>query len=132
MGSFEVVMHRREVLEERDIEVMPIDVRIRREHPVVDRVRVEQVTRGRIAGLKLLPFIGGNIPSAFHRSTPTSSATEKVKEFYLPNMVSGAWTGVMELTESQACNELNRVNTKAMPQDNGNFTISGEKIFIAG
>ena len=73
MGSFEVVMDRREVLEERDVEVVPIDVRIRRQKPMVDRVRVERVTGGRVAGLELLPFIGENIPSQFDRSTPALS-----------------------------------------------------------
>ena len=73
MGSFEVFMDRREVLEERDFEVMPIDVRIRRQEPVVDRVQVERVSRGRVAGLDLIPFIGENIPSELDRSTPMSS-----------------------------------------------------------
>ena len=73
MGSFEVVMDRREVLEERDVEVVPIEVRISRQKPVVDRVRVEQVTRRRVPGLELLPFIGVDIPLEFDRSTPTSS-----------------------------------------------------------
>ena len=46
MGSFEIVMDGREVLEERDVQVMPIDVRICRQEPVVDRVREERVARG--------------------------------------------------------------------------------------
>ena len=72
-GSFEVVMDRREVLEERDVEVMPIDVRIRRQEPVVDRVRVERVAGGRIAGLQFLPVIDENIPSEQDRRTPMLS-----------------------------------------------------------
>ena len=62
MGGLEVVMDRREVLEERDVEVMPTDVPIRREEPVVDRVQVERVTCGPIAGLKLLPIIDKKHP----------------------------------------------------------------------
>ena len=73
MGSFEVVMDRREVLEEPDVEVVLIDVAIRRQTPVLDRVRVERVTRRRDAGLELLPLIGKNIPSEFDHSMPTSS-----------------------------------------------------------
>ena len=46
MGSFEVVMNRGEVLEERDVEVVPIHFRMRRQEPVVDRVWSERVTRG--------------------------------------------------------------------------------------
>ena len=45
MHSLKVVMDRREVLEGRNVEVLPIDVRICRQNPVVDRVRVERVTR---------------------------------------------------------------------------------------
>ena len=73
MGSLEVAMDRREVLEEMDGEVVPIDVRVCRQKLVVDRVWVEPVTRRRIAGLELLPFIGVAIPSKLDRSTPKSS-----------------------------------------------------------
>ena len=73
MGSLEVIMDRCEVLEERDVEVVPIDVRLCRQKPVVNRVRVEQVTRRRVVGLDLLPFIRIDIPSELDRATPTSS-----------------------------------------------------------
>ena len=73
MGSFEIVMDRREVLEERAVKVVPIDVRIRWRKPVVHRVRVERVTRGPVAGLELIPFIGENIPSEFDRLRRPSS-----------------------------------------------------------
>ena len=73
MGSLEVFMDRREVPEEREIEVVPVDVRIHPQKPVVYRGRVERVTRRRVAGLELLPFIGVDIPAESDRSTPTSS-----------------------------------------------------------
>ena len=73
MRSLEVVMDRREVLEKRDIEVMSIDVQIRQQKPVVDRVQVERVARGRIAGFGLLTFINENIPSKRDVSAPMSS-----------------------------------------------------------
>ena len=103
MGSFEVVMDRREVLEERDVEVMLIDVRIRRKEPVVERVRVERVTPGRIAGPKLLPFIGENIPSGFDHSTPTSSifvsGSEGGHEVFRGTQMSTQIGGVLERKE---------------------------------
>ena len=97
MGSLEVLLDRREVLEERDVEVVPIDIRIRRQKPVVDRVRVERVTRRRDAGLDLLPFIGADIPSEFDRSTPTSSIFvsafegehQVLRGTHAPNQISG-------------------------------------------
>ena len=73
MGSLEVIMDWREVLEERDVEVVLVDVRLCRQKPVVDRVRVERVTRRRVVGLDLLPFISVDIPSELDRSMPTSS-----------------------------------------------------------
>ena len=73
MGSFEVIMDGREVLEHRYIEVMLIDVRIRRQEPVVDRVRMKRVARPRTAGLQPLPFINENIPSKQDLPAPISS-----------------------------------------------------------
>ena len=73
MGSLEVIMDRREVLEERDVEVVLIDVRLCRQKPVVHGVRVERVTRRRVGGLNLLPLISIDIPWELDRSTPTSS-----------------------------------------------------------
>ena len=73
MGSFEVIMDRRDVLEHRYIEVMSVDVRIHRQEPVVDRIRMERVARGRTAGLKLLPFIDKNFSSKRDFSQPIPS-----------------------------------------------------------
>ena len=103
IGSFEDVMDRREVLEERDVEVVPIDVRVRPQKPVVDRVRVEWVTRWRVAGLELLPFIGVNIPSEFGGSTPTLSilvsAFEGGHEVFRGTQASNQISGVHERKE---------------------------------
>ena len=73
MGSLEVTMDRREVLEERNLGVMLIDVRLCRQNPVINGVRVEHVTCRRAGRLDLLPFISIDIPSELDRSTPTSS-----------------------------------------------------------
>ena len=73
MGSLEIIMDRREVLEERDVDVVLIGVRLCRQKQLVDGVRVERVTRKRVGGLNLLPFISIDIPSELDRSTPTSS-----------------------------------------------------------
>ena len=80
MGSLEVVMDRREVLEEIDVEVVQIEVLICRQKPVVDRVQLEQVTRRRVARLHLPRFIGVDIPSELDRSTLTSSIFVSVFE----------------------------------------------------
>ena len=80
MGSLEITMDRREVLEERDVEVVLIGIRLCRQKPVVDGVRVERVTRRRVGGLHLLPFISIDIPLELDRSTSTLSTFISVLE----------------------------------------------------
>ena len=69
MCSPEIIMDRREVLEERDVEVVLIGVQLCRQKLVVDGIRVERVTRRRVGFLDLLPFISIDIPSELDRST---------------------------------------------------------------
>jgi 3-(methylthio)propanoyl-CoA dehydrogenase len=52
------------------------------------------------------------------------------KAMYLPKMVSGEWTGTMNLTEPQAGSDLAAVRTRAEPQLDGTYRIFGQKIFI--
>src|SRR5206468_2973373 len=52
------------------------------------------------------------------------------KDTYLPNMVSGKWTGTMNLTEPQAGSDLAAVRTRAVPQGDGTYKLFGQKIFI--
>ncbi|HEY4702685.1 MAG TPA: acyl-CoA dehydrogenase, partial [Streptosporangiaceae bacterium] len=49
---------------------------------------------------------------------------------YLPRLVSGEWTGTMNLTESQAGSDLALVRTRAEPDGNGRYKLTGQKIFI--
>ncbi len=53
------------------------------------------------------------------------------KAQYLPNLVSGAWTGTMCLTESHCGSDLGLLRTKAEPQADGSYSITGTKIFIS-
>ena len=53
-----------------------------------------------------------------------------LKRIYLPNMVSGRWTGTMNLTEPQAGSDLGQLSSKAERQSDGTYRISGTKIFI--
>ena len=59
-------------------------------------------------------------------------ASEELKEQYLPNMYSGVWAGSMCLTEPHAGTDLGIIRTKAEPQADGSYKISGTKIFITG
>ncbi|MBT6189528.1 MAG: acyl-CoA dehydrogenase [Tateyamaria sp.] len=53
------------------------------------------------------------------------------KETYLPKMVSCEWTGTMNLTEPHCGTDLGLMRTKAEPQEDGSYKISGQKIFIS-
>ena len=57
--------------------------------------------------------------------------TDAQKQKWLPKMVTGEWTGTMNLTEPHCGTDLGLMRTKAVPQDDGSFKISGQKIFIS-
>ncbi|MDR2000423.1 MAG: acyl-CoA dehydrogenase [Zoogloeaceae bacterium] len=52
------------------------------------------------------------------------------KQMYLPNMISGKWTGTMNITEPQAGSDLAAIRSRAEPQGDGTYKIFGQKIFI--
>jgi alkylation response protein AidB-like acyl-CoA dehydrogenase len=56
--------------------------------------------------------------------------TDEQKAMYLPKMVSGEWTGSMNLTEPQAGSDVGALKSKAVPVGDGTYRISGSKIFI--
>jgi alkylation response protein AidB-like acyl-CoA dehydrogenase len=57
--------------------------------------------------------------------------TDAQKATYLPKMVSGEWTGTMNLTEPHCGTDLGLLRSKAVPQGDGSYKISGQKIFIS-
>ncbi|WP_287808989.1 acyl-CoA dehydrogenase C-terminal domain-containing protein [Pseudomonas sp.] len=59
-------------------------------------------------------------------------ASEELKAIYLPNMYAGTWAGSMCLTEAHAGTDLGIIRTKAEPQADGSYKVSGTKIFITG
>ncbi|MBT2790818.1 acyl-CoA dehydrogenase [Paraburkholderia strydomiana] len=59
-----------------------------------------------------------------------TAGTDAQKQTYVPKLVSGEWTGTMNLTEPQAGSDLALVRTRAEPQGDGSFKLFGTKIFI--
>ncbi|EKE44776.1 acyl-CoA dehydrogenase domain-containing protein [Oceaniovalibus guishaninsula JLT2003] len=57
--------------------------------------------------------------------------TDAQKAMYLPNMVEGSWSGTMNLTEPQCGTDLGLIRTRAEPQDDGTYRITGQKIWIS-
>ncbi|MFB2539028.1 MULTISPECIES: acyl-CoA dehydrogenase C-terminal domain-containing protein [unclassified Acinetobacter] len=62
----------------------------------------------------------------------SSYASEEQKQTYLPKIYSGEWSGTMCLTEPHAGTDLGIIKTKAEPQQDGTYHITGTKIFITG
>ncbi|MES2340687.1 MAG: acyl-CoA dehydrogenase C-terminal domain-containing protein [Pseudomonadota bacterium] len=61
-----------------------------------------------------------------------NGGSDEQKSLYLPNLVSGKWGGTMNLTEPQCGTDLGLLRTKAVPQGDGSYRISGQKIWISG
>jgi len=57
--------------------------------------------------------------------------SDEQKKTYLPNMVAGTWSGTMNLTEPHCGTDLGLLRSKAVPQTDGSYKISGQKIFIS-
>lgn len=66
----------------------------------------------------------GAIEALDHHADPA------LKQRYLPRMASGEWTGTMNLTEPAAGSDLAQVRARAVPQADGSYLVSGQKIFI--
>lgn len=57
--------------------------------------------------------------------------SDELKQAYLPKITTGEWSGVMGLTEPQCGTDLGLIRTKAVPQDDGSYKVTGTKIFIS-
>ncbi len=64
-------------------------------------------------------------------SSILAKGSQEQKEKFVPKMVSGQWTGTMNLTEPHCGTDLGLIRTKAVPNDDGSFAITGMKIFIS-
>lgn len=58
-------------------------------------------------------------------------ASDQLKDVYLPKLASGLWSGTMCLTEPHSGTDLGLCRTKAVPQDDGSYRVTGTKIFIS-
>ncbi len=57
-------------------------------------------------------------------------ASDEIKALYLPKLISGEWTGTMNLTEPQAGSDVGALRTRAEPNGDGTYAITGQKIYI--
>ena len=94
--------------------------------PSVVSSAVGQFTAAASAAFSMYP---GLTSGAFHGIE--ASASDEIKQKYLPKMASGEWTGTMNLTEPQCGTDLGMVRTKAVPNGDGSYSITGQKIWIS-
>ena len=73
----------------------------------------------------LCPMLTGSAANAI-----IAHADTKLKDKYLAKMITGEWSGGMNLTEPQAGSDLGALRTKAKPNGDGSYAVSGQKIFI--
>ncbi len=91
---------------------------------VVGLALQEMLTTANMA-FSLCPLLTqGAIDAISHHSDETQ------REIYLPKMITGEWTGTMNLTEPQAGSDVGALRAKAEPNDDGTWSITGQKIFI--
>ena len=95
--------------------------------PKVVSAQVEEMINSSSLAFGLYPMLTSGACVSIN-----THASEALKATYLPNMYSGVWAGSMCLTESHAGTDLGIIRTKADPQADGSYTISGTKIFITG
>jgi alkylation response protein AidB-like acyl-CoA dehydrogenase len=88
-------------------------------------VAIQEMMQGSNMAFALCPLLTqGAIDALLHYGSAEQKAT------YLPKMVSGEWTGTMNLTEPQAGTDVGALTTRAVPNADGTFAITGQKIFI--
>jgi alkylation response protein AidB-like acyl-CoA dehydrogenase len=93
--------------------------------PIVLRAAVNEVVCGANLSFAMYPGLTAGAYETIHLY-----ANKELQDRYLPKMVTGEWTGTMCLTEAHAGTDLGIIRTKAMPMDDGSFSLTGQKIFI--
>jgi alkylation response protein AidB-like acyl-CoA dehydrogenase len=94
--------------------------------PAVVSMAYGQMTAAASAAFSMYPGLTHGVYSAIH-----ANGSDEQKSKYLPKLVSGEWGGTMNLTEPQCGTDLGLITTKAVPQADGTYRISGQKIWIS-
>jgi alkylation response protein AidB-like acyl-CoA dehydrogenase len=94
--------------------------------PAVVSFAVSEMTAAASAAFSMYPGLSHGAYAALH-----ANASDEQKATYLPKLVSGEWTGTMNLTEPQCGTDLGLIRTKAVPQGDGSYRITGQKIWIS-
>lgn len=94
--------------------------------PQTMAVAMNEMMSSACLALSLNPLMSqGQIEALEHH------ASDDLKNIYLPKLISGDWCGTMNLTEPQAGSDVGALRSKAEPNGDGTFAVSGQKIFIS-
>lgn len=94
--------------------------------PHVVNLAFSEMSSSANMAFSMYPGLAHGAYSAIH-----TGGTDEQKETYLPKMISGEWTGTMNLTEPHCGTDLGLLRTKAVPQADGTYKITGQKIWIS-
>ncbi|MHA6324883.1 acyl-CoA dehydrogenase [Roseivivax sp. CAU 1753] len=86
---------------------------------------VNDMLSGANLSLQLCPLLSQGQIDAIE-----AHGSDEIKQMYLPRLISGEWTGTMNLTEPQAGSDVGAVRSKAEPNGDGSFAVTGQKIYI--
>ena len=94
--------------------------------PMTLTTAVNEMMSSACLSLQLNPLMTqGQIEALEHH------ASDAIKDVYIPKLISGAWCGTMNLTEPQAGSDVGALRSKAEPNGDGSYAISGQKIYIS-
>jgi alkylation response protein AidB-like acyl-CoA dehydrogenase len=94
--------------------------------PRVLSALVEEMWNGANMAFALCPMLTRGAIEAIEQR-----GSNRLKQIYLPKLVTGEWSGTMNLTESQAGSDLSAVRTRAVPTQDGRYRLDGHKTFIS-
>ena len=94
--------------------------------PAVVNLAFSEMSSGANMAFSMYPGLTHGAYSAIH-----NGGSQAQKDLYLPKLASGQWTGTMNLTEPHCGTDLGMLRTKAVPQGDGSYRITGQKIFIS-
>ncbi|TMV10273.1 acyl-CoA dehydrogenase [Ruegeria sediminis] len=94
--------------------------------PMTVTTVVNEMMSAACLSLQLAPLMSqGQIEALEHH------ASDALRDLYLPKLISGEWAGTMNLTEPQAGSDVGALSSKAEPNGDGTYAVSGQKIFIS-
>jgi hypothetical protein len=94
--------------------------------PMALTTAVNEMMSGACLSLQLSPLMTQGQIEALE-----AHASDQLKEIFLPKMIAGDWSGTMNLTEPQAGSDVGALSSKAEPNGDGTYAVTGQKIFIS-